>query len=229
MPLLQLEQLTSSRYLNCKFKLILISSIHAICFTAPHTHQQRSHNMFYCTCLDLKKHSLRRLYKTRILAKTVINWSFCSPSLRMFNVNIVLYNALQLCFWNWMTSLFLISMLWLCWFDVITLYCFILQSITFKWSYPIQAYLFMLLLKCFCWRFQTEKVCESTIVKSYLTAEKNYWKHAILVYDHLSHMQQNLWCHSLTETNETLQNNYGQIFLWIENSANQKNKQQQLF
>ena len=61
------------------------------------------------------------------------------------------------------------------------------------------------------------KIRESTIVKSYLTAEKNYLKHAILVIDRLSRMQQNSQCHSLVETNETLQNNYGPKILWIEN------------
>ena len=50
-------------------------------------------------------------------------------------------------------------------------------------------------------------------------AEKKLLKacNAILVIDRLSHMQQNSQCHSLTETNATLLNNYGQKFLWIEN------------
>ena len=48
-------------------------------------------------------------------------------------------------------------------------------------------------------------------------AEKNYLKHAILVIDRLSRMQQNSQCRSLVETNETLQNNYGPKILWIEN------------
>ena len=36
-------------------------------------------------------------------------------------------------------------------------------------------------------------------------------------------MQQNSQCHSLTKTNETLHNNYGQKFLWIETAQTEKN------
>ena len=97
------------------------------------------------------------------------------PPLRMFNVNIVQYCIMHFNFvfeikWKvyfWSQCYGYADLMWL-----LFPYCFILRSITFKWSYPIQAYFLS-----FCWNvfvdvFKQKKIRESTIVKSYLMAEK---------------------------------------------------------